>query len=222
LLEPWGSCRGIATPPSAVGASEGSPLGAVGGAEIEISNGVRRYPRVDEARGDDDRIRIAKLLDRFYSSATDVLIREDAMVDKFVGDEVMALFIPAFAGERHAEHAISAAAHLLSATGHGNGDEPWVPVGAGVHTGMAYVGAVGSEGLVTDVTALGDSVNTTARLASSAGAGEILVTPAAAEAAGLRSNGIELRSLSLKGKSNTVQAYALRTDDQILERLKSR
>jgi adenylate cyclase len=109
-------------------------------------------------------------------------------------------------------------AQLLSATGHGD-DEPWVPVGAGVHTGRAYVGAVGSEGLVTDVTALGDSVNTTARLASAAGAGEILVTPAAAEAAGLQADGVELRSITLKGKSEPVQAYALKTGDRIMERL---
>lgn len=117
----------------------------VGGAEIEISMlfaDIRGSTKLAETMTASE---FAKLLDRFYSSATDVLLREDAMVDKFVGDEVMALFIPAFAGGRHAEHAISAAAHLLSATGHGEGGGPWVPVGAGVHTRMAYVGAVGSE-----------------------------------------------------------------------------
>lgn len=65
-------------------------------------------------------------------------------------------------------------------------------------------------------------MNTTARLASTAGAGEILVTADTAKAAGLRANGIELRSLTLKGKSEKVEAYALRADDQILERLHQR
>ncbi len=71
----------------------------------------------------------AGLLDRFYVSATDVLVREYAMVDKFVGDGVMALFIPAFAGSGHADHAIRAAADLLVATAHGDKREPWAPVG---------------------------------------------------------------------------------------------
>jgi len=48
------------------------------------------------------------------------------------------------------------------------------------------------------------------------------VTAAAAKAAGLRANSIELRSLTLKGKSEKVEAYALRADDQILERLHQR
>jgi class 3 adenylate cyclase len=62
-------------------------------------------------------------------------------------------------------------------------------------------------------------VNTTARFASIAEAGEILVTAAAAKAAGLRSDGLELRSLTLKGKSEPVQAYALAVGDQIGARL---
>ena len=58
-----------------------------------------------------------------------------------------------------------------------------------------------------------------ARLASAAGAGEILVTAAAAEAAGLRADGVERRSLTLKGKSEPVQAYSLSVGDQIGARL---
>jgi adenylate cyclase len=61
-----------------------------------------------------------------------------------------------------------------------------LPIGIGVHTGVAYVGTVsGVEGSVQDVTALGDSVNITARLASQAGAGEALISEAACAAAGV-------------------------------------
>jgi adenylate cyclase len=150
----------------------------------------------------------ARLLDRFYAAATDVLVRDDAMIDKFVGDEVVALFLPLFAGMNHAQHAIRAAHELLRATGHA-GPKPWVPVGVGVHTGTAYVGTVGAEGRVTDMTALGDAVNVTARLASAAGAGEILVTHEAAAASGLRVDGFEHRLLSLKGKSSEVGTYVI-------------
>jgi adenylate cyclase len=191
----------------------------IGGAEVEISMlfaDIRGSTSLAESMSASS---FAALLHRFYVSATDVLVREDAMVDKFVGDEVMALFLPAFAGSGHADHAIRAAVALLEATGHDRDQGPRAPVGAGVHTGTAYVGAVGSQGQVTDITALGDAVNTTARLASAAGAGEILVTEAAADAAGLKTDGLELKSLELKGKSERVRAWSLGLDAEIGARL---
>ena len=111
---------------------------------------------------------------RFFDTATSILVDEGAMVDKFVGDEVIGLFIPAMATESHAEHAIRAARRLLVATGHDRPEGPWLPVGIGVNTDVAYVGSVGG-GLDTEMTAMGDAVNTTARLSSLAAAGEILV-----------------------------------------------
>jgi len=148
------------------------------------------------------------LLDRFYSTATMVVFDHDGSVDKFVGDELVAMFPPLMSGERHAAHAIEAAQALLEATGHAETGGPWVPLGAGVHTGLAWVGAVGDEAHV-ELTALGDTVNTTARLASAAGAGEILVTIVAAEAAGLAGAG-ERRSLDLKGKELPTDVRVLR------------
>jgi hypothetical protein len=96
------------------------------------------------------------------------------------------MFAPPFAGKAHPLRAVEAARALIEATSRADGDREPIPVGAGVHTGIAFVGAIGGEdGARTDLTALGDTVNTTARLASAAGAGEILVTRAAAEAAGI-------------------------------------
>ncbi|MGH2482830.1 MAG: adenylate/guanylate cyclase domain-containing protein, partial [Candidatus Limnocylindria bacterium] len=113
--------------------------------------------------------------------------------------EVFAIFVPALAGELHALRAIEAGRRLLSATGNDTPD-PWLSVGAGVNTGVAYVGTVG-EGDMVDMTALGDPVNVAARLASAAEAGELLVTDAAVAAAHLSDEGLEHRSLALKGKT---------------------
>jgi adenylate cyclase len=78
-------------------------------------------------------------------------------------------------------------------------------VGVGVHTGRAFFGTVsGAEGTFSDFTALGDTVNTTARLASAAQAGEALITDAAYLAAGLDLGNLEQRCLELKGKSEAV------------------
>jgi adenylate cyclase len=142
---------------------------------------------------------------RFYGTAARVVDRYEGIVDKFVGDEVMALFIPGFSGEEHAARAVAAARHLLEATGNDRSD-PRMSLGAGVHTGVAYVGTVG-EGDAGDFTALGDAVNIAARLASVAGAGELLVSSAAASATGLDTAALERRALDLRGHAEKVDAW---------------
>jgi adenylate cyclase len=148
-----------------------------------------------------------QLMDRFYDTAAAVVFDHDGIVDKFVGDELVAMFFPLLTGERHAARGVEAARALLEATGHTDRGGAWVPLGAGVHTGLAWVGAVGA-GTHTTLTALGDAVNTTARLASAATAGEILITTDAATAAGLDSN-LDRRPLELRGKQQSTEVVAL-------------
>jgi adenylate cyclase len=78
-----------------------------------------------------------------------------------------------------------------------------------VHTGRSFVGAVG-EGDARDFTALGDTVNTAARLTGLAGSGEILVSAAAATAGGLETAGLERRTLELRGREQQVDAWVAR------------
>jgi adenylate cyclase len=147
------------------------------------------------------------VLDRFYAVASNVVFDHDGAVDKFVGDELVAFFYPLLTGERHAASGVEAARALLLATGHADPAGPWVPVGAGVHTGLVWMGAVG-EGTHVELTAVGDAVNITARLASAAAAGEILVTVDAASAADL-DPALERRSLELKGKQVSTEVISL-------------
>src|SRR5574341_608245 len=127
----------------------------------------------------------SRLINRFYTVATHVLIQTDALVDRLMGDQAIGLYIPGFAGPEHARRAVEAAQDLLRLTGHRDPKGPWLPVGIGVHTGPAFVGVVGGEESTADFTALGDNVNIAARLASQAGAGEILISDASYSAAGL-------------------------------------
>ncbi len=152
----------------------------------------------------------SQLMNRFYKVATDVLVRTDALVDRLLGDEAIGLFIPGFAGPEHPRRAIEAAQSLLQHTGHRDTKGPWLPVGIGIHTGQAYVGVVGGErGDPQDFTALGDNVNITARLASSARTGEILISDATYSAAGLDLGELEHRQLELKGKSEPTDVRVL-------------
>ena len=146
-------------------------------------------------------------MERYYNTAASTVFETDGIVDKAVGDALVAMFFPLLSGDHHAKCGLAAARALLEATGHADPEGPWIPVGAGVHTGAAWVGAVG-DGVHTTITALGDAVNTAARLASAAGPGEILVTTAAAGAAGL-DPGLERRTLDLKGKQDVVEVVSL-------------
>jgi len=185
-----------------------------GGTEVEIS---MLFVDVRDSSGLAERTTaesFAGLMNCFYRTATEVLIDSDAIIDKLVGDEVIGLFLPIFTGANHARPALDAARQLLVATGHAKEEGPWIPIGIGVHTGVAYVGTVsGTDETVSDITALGDNVNITARLASMAGPGEALISEAAFVAGGAPPGELERRRLSLKGKSEPVPVLVLRVSD---------
>jgi adenylate cyclase len=155
-------------------------------------------------------LEFSQLINRFYKVATRILIQTDALVDRLMGDQAIGLFIPGFAGQEHPRRAIEAAQDLLKFTGHSDPDGPWIPVGIGVHTGPAFVGVVGEAGTTQDFTALGDNVNITARLASEAGPGEILISDASYAASNLNQENLEHRQMDLKGKSEPIGVRVLR------------
>ena len=178
-----------------------------GGAEIELSllfADIRGSTGMAEGMSPSA---YRAILDRFYDVAAEAIIDYDGFVDKFVGDEVVAVFAPLLTGERHAARAVEAAEALLRKTGHEAPEGPWVALGAGVHTGVAWMGAVG-EGPHTALTVLGDAVNVAARLAALAHPGEILITANAAAAAGI-GDGLERRVLDLRGKQEQTDVVAL-------------
>jgi adenylate cyclase len=180
-----------------------------GGAEVEISlllADVRGSTSIAERMSPED---FSRLMARFYGAAAEVIDEQDGIVDKFVGDEAVALFIPGFAGSDHAADAIAAARGLLEQTGN-DGPDPWIPIGVGVHTGRSFVGSVG-EGDARDFTALGDTVNTAARLTGLAASGEILVSADAATAADLDTTGLERRTLQIRGRDQSIDAWVAAT-----------
>lgn len=85
-----------------------------------------------------------------------------------------------------------------------------IPVGIGVHSGRAYFGAVGTAEGLTDISAIGEEVNMAARLASSAAAGEIVVSEQALRQAGADGSVLESRCLELKGISEPVCVRVIR------------
>lgn len=181
-----------------------------GGVEIEMSMlfaDVRGSTTLAENRSPGE---FSRFINRFYKTTTDVLLASDAIIDRLIGDEVVGIYVPGIAGPRHARQAVDAAQKILRVTGHEDAEGPWVPVGAGVHTGVCYVGTVGSKTGALDLTALGDVPNVAARLASQAATGEVIVSDAACKAANLDTSEFETRNLALKGRTEPVETSVLR------------
>ncbi len=181
----------------------------MGGVEMDVGilfADVRGFTSLAERQAPDA---VAALLNRFYASAVGVLC-DHAIIDKLVGDQVMALYLPrVFPGEP-AEHMIAGALGLLAAAGYDK-QLPWVELGIGLDFGTAFVGNVGS-GEVKDFTAIGDVVNTAARLQGAAASGEIVMSGRVRDRAGEQAVGAEPRALSLKGKSDPEIALVRRLE----------
>jgi adenylate cyclase len=83
-------------------------------------------------------------LKRFYRLASEAIIGHDGLVDKVVGDEVVALFFGGISGPNHAAAAVAAAIDVAERAARPNATPSGpIPVGTGVHTGEAFVGGTG-------------------------------------------------------------------------------
>jgi adenylate cyclase len=148
------------------------------------------------------------LLRRFYRCAEDVLFPE-AVIDKLIGDEVMALYLPDLKKKSLARSDVPAlmmehAQGLLRAVGYGSGEAPFVEIGIGLDVGEAFVGNIGQRALY-DFTAVGDVVNTASRLQGQAAGGEIVLSTRVAD--GLPAPLGTRVELQLKGIPETQTAY---------------
>jgi adenylate cyclase len=176
-----------------------------GGAEVEMSMlfaDVRGSTALSEQMNP---MEFQKLINRFYVGATDVIAKEHGLVEKLAGDAVAAFWGAGFAGKDYVGRTIHAAQKIQKCM-----DEQNIPAGIGVHAGVAYFGAMGSEGGLVDISAIGDEVNTAARIASKAAAGEILISDSALAQTDVDASELESRTLELKGISKPMTVRVMR------------
>jgi adenylate cyclase len=176
-----------------------------GGAEVEMSMlfvDVRGSTDLSEKMSPKA---FSQLINRFYTLSTKVITEADGLVEKLAGDAVAAFWGAGFAGPNYVRRTLEAAQNLSKVLA-----KEGIPVGISVHAGVAFFGAIGTADGLTNISAIGDEVNTAARLASKASAGEILVSEQALAAAGMDGNELEMRSLELKGINEPVSVRVFR------------
>ena len=170
-----------------------------GGAEVEMAMlfvDVRGSTALSEQM---TAMEFQKLINRFYIGSTRAIAEEDGLVEKLAGDAVAAFWGAGFAGADYTARTIRAAQKIQKVM-----EQQKIPVGIGVHAGLAFFGAMGSEEGLVNISAIGDEVNTAARLASKAAAGEIIISERALAQAAINGEELEIRHLELKGISEPV------------------
>jgi class 3 adenylate cyclase len=162
------------------------------------------------------------LLNELMEHLATAVDAEDGVVDKFIGDEVMAVFGAPVRQPDHALRAVSAALRMrdgIAQLNAGRAEKGLLPVGVGIGiaTGVAVAGNMGSADRL-NYTVLGATVNLAARLTSAAKAGEILVSDATRTAAGIACRTTPRGEVTLKGFSTPVDVFEVDGIDRSVTR----
>lgn len=156
---------------------------------------------------------VVEILNEYLNLTTNAIFKNHGTLDKFIGDATMAVFNAPFDLDDYIFRAVCAARDIAA------GSEELekklmerfgksVSFGIGVNCGDAVVGNIGCEYRM-DYTAIGDTVNTAARLESNAGRGQILISEAVYRELEGRIDVSEIGVIPLKGKSNEIFVYQL-------------
>jgi adenylate cyclase len=173
---------------------------------------VRDFSRVAEGL---PAPQLVRLLNEFFSALTDVVLRHHGMLDKYIGDGLMAVFGAPVADPDHALHACRAALGMRTAlaalhAGWRAEGRPCLEVRIGINTGSMVIGNIGTQSRF-DYTVIGDEVNIASRLEAankSLGTG-ILISAATATAAGSLIDVRPLGTISVKGRDRSVEVFEL-------------
>lgn len=156
---------------------------------------------------------IVEILNEYLDLAANCIFKYNGTLDKFIGDAAMAIFNAPLLLEDHPMRAVEAAwamkegsaaleRRLVERFGFG------VKFGLGIHTGPAVFGNIGSKSRM-DYTAIGDTVNTAARLESNAKPGQIILSDAVYQAVKDRIKAGSLGEIKVKGKEQGISIYEL-------------
>ena len=154
---------------------------------------------------------IVSLLNEYFSAMSEVIFTHEGTIDKFIGDAIMALWGAPLDVKDPVLKCVKAALKMkerlvtLNAKWAQEG-KPQIQVGYGINTGECIVGNIGSEKRM-DYTAIGDMVNTTARVEGESGGNQILITESVLAAVGDQLETKKLDPVQVKGKSHKIAVF---------------
>jgi len=182
-----------------------------GGALSEVTllfSDIRGFTSMSESRAPQE---IVRMLNEYFELMVDVIFKYQGTLDKFVGDEIIALFGAPVAMENAEVKAVQCALDMMQVLSEFNRvrlDEGQheIKIGIGINTGMVVTGAIGSSRAL-QYTAFGDAMNTTARLCSVAQPGQIILSEATFKKVQGEIAAVPLPDVRLKGKADELRIY---------------
>lgn len=175
---------------------------------------IRGFTTMSEGMDPD---RIVDLLNEYFTRVTDVIFDHEGMIDKYIGDSVMAVFGVPMSKGNDAANAVNAAIQVQRLMLEMNRDAaarrwPELRIGIGINTGIVTAGNIGSPRRL-DYTVVGDTVNIAARLMSSAEGGQILISGSTAAELPEGSEVRKLRARRVRGRSEPVITYSVQWEE---------
>lgn len=185
----------------------------LGGEEKEVTilfSDIRRFTALAEQLPP---ALVVELLNDYFTRVIAVVMQNEGMVDKLMGDSVMALFGAPISLGNDSLRAVRCALEMQQAVEVFNRERsarnlPPVEMGIGINTGPVIAGNIGSAARM-EYTVIGDSVNIAARLQGLARPGEILISQASYLQVRDRVKATAMETMALKGKTLTVDVYRL-------------
>lgn len=167
---------------------------------------IRNFTPMCETMGPEA---IVNMLNKYLTVIIDSVVENDGMVNKFAGDNIMAVWNAPRIESQHARLAVKAAGEARQRLNDLRQLDPSLPrvtFGIGINTGEALAGNVGSEGR-TEYTVIGDTVNLAARICGGTPGGEIWIGPETYKQAKEHIQADEMAPQSFKGKAELVVVY---------------
>ena len=154
---------------------------------------------------------LVEMLNEYFELMVETLFKYEGTLDKFMGDGIMAFWGAPLVHRDDAVRCVQCALEQMEVLGRFNREriglgKPALAVGLGIHTGPGVVGYVGSSKALS-YTTIGDTANTSARLCSSAAAGQVVVSDATLSRLGGRFEFEEIEPRSLKGKEKPMRRF---------------
>jgi adenylate cyclase len=169
---------------------------------------IRGFTSMSESRAPQE---IVRMLNEYFELMVDVIFKYEGTLDKFVGDEVIALFgapVPMQNAELKAAQCALDMMHVLSEWNRTRAAEGQneIKIGIGINTGIVVTGAIGSSRAL-QYTAIGDAVNTASRLCSVAEPGQIILSEATYRKVQDEVAAVPLPNVRVKGKADELRVY---------------
>ncbi len=161
--------------------------------------------------------RVVEMLNEYFTRVSDVIFDFGGMIDKYIGDAVMAVFGAPLSKGNDAANAVQSAIQIQRLLTELNRDAaarqwPELRVGIGINTGVVTAGNIGSPRRL-DYTVVGDSVNTASRLMNNAAGQQILISHATAAELDGKFDLEELPPLCIKGRIEPVHIFSVEWEE---------